>query len=990
MTVKRLASQVASILLVVACADPRDVATSPASAAERPSRETRERSSIDSLLRHADSVYPEAPDSSKAIYQAALDQAEAAGDSVSMARSLTGLGQAARQTGDFRASRELGERALALKLGLGMRADLFRSYNALGLLAWREGRLSDASTLLGNAADAARATNDSVAMAKVKVNVGLMLIDFGDFDGARHALVAGRDGARAVGDTMTLGKALNNLASLDITLGNPLPAIDGLEAARRLFAAVGDNIGEVNARGQVAAAYDALGEPRKAFAALDSALGMARRLGMRVEEADDLKLLGDLYRDAGYYQHALDVYTRASAINDSLDKTEERGNLLRDEARVHFALGGVARARERAKEALRVHQAGGFRYSELADHLVLAELAQHANQSTVPDGHLRSAHEIASSLDASIASAEVALAEARISDKAGQPQRVLRVLDAAQPVLAQAGNSALAESQALTARAYARLGRTNLAVTAGRAAVATVERVRGNYGSGELRTAYASSRAAVYADLVLALLRLGRTDEAFEVADAARGRGLIEHLSTAHTDAATTTGPARTLADAEALLRRIDELTAKLRAKEQTLPRERTPAHAATTRELNERLRQARGEYEEMLARRTRDGTGAIALIGGGRASARAVQASLEPGELLLEYFVTPERLLTFAVTRSGLTTVTSDVNVEDLAARVRLARDLVAARDADDARTRRVLGGLHSIVLRPVATAGVLRGVRRIIVVSHGVLTYLPLAALIDTATGRYVVQDFAIAHVPSAAALPLLRAESRAAHSSLARAAVFAPFPGTLPATRGEAQSVRAAVSGAAVRFGGEATEARLREALATGAIVHVATHGVMNARNPLFSRLELATPDSTGRELPGDDNGRLEVHELLNLHFQSPLVFLSGCETGLGASWTTGFETGQDYTTIEQALLFAGARNVVATLWSINDEGAAELARRFYAARRSLGAAEALAQAQREMIAEPRWQSPYLWAAYKVSGGGIEAGRPAKISAQSVKLK
>ena len=976
MTARRLANHLIGVLFVVACADPRDVTTSPVRAGERASRDTRMASSIDSLLRHADSVFLRAPDSSSAMFQAALDQAEAAGDSVGIARGLTGLGQAARQTGDFRASRELGERALALKHRLGMRADLFRSYNALGLLAWRDGRLSDASALLDSAADAARVMNDSAGMAKTEVNKGLMLIDLGDFVSGRRALAAGRDGARAVGDTVTLGRALNNLAGLDITLGNPLLAMDGLEAARRLAAAAGDSIGEVNAVGQVAAAYDALGESRKAFAALDSALGMARRHGMRVEEADDLKLLGDLYRDAGYYQHALDVYARASVINDSLGNTEEHGNLLRDEARVHFALGGAARARWRATEALRVHQAGHFQYQELADHLVLAELAQDANRSAEADAHLQSAKELASSLGASIASADLALAEARISDRAGQPERVLRVLDASRVVLAQASNNALAESEALTARAYARLGRTELAVTAGRAAVGAVERVRGNYGSGELRTAYASSRAAVYADLVLALLRLGRTDEAFEVADAARGRGLLEHLSTARATAATARGTARALADAEALLRRIDELTAKLRMNEQTLPRERTPAHAATTRELNERLRQARGEYEEMLARRARDATGTVALIGGGKASARNVQASLEAGELLLEYFVTSERVLAFAVTRSSLTTVTSDVNAEDLAARVRLARDLLSARDADDARTRRVLGGLHSILFRPVAVAGALRGVHRIIVVSHGVLTYLPLAALVDTATQRYVVQDFAISHVPSAAALPLLRrADAREARPSAARTAVFAPFPEALPATRGEARSVRASVSDASVRVGRVATEARLREALASGAIVHVATHGVMNARNPLFSRLELATTDAADRQMPGEDNGRLEVHELLTLQFQSPLVFLSGCETGLGASWTTGFETGQDYTTIEQALLFAGARNVVATLWSINDEGAAELARRFYAARRLLGAVEALAQAQREMIAEPKWRSPYLWAAYEVSGGGIE---------------
>jgi CHAT domain-containing protein len=184
----------------------------------------------------------------------------------------------------------------------------------------------------------------------------------------------------------------------------------------------------------------------------------------------------------------------------------------------------------------------------------------------------------------------------------------------------------------------------------------------------------------------------------------------------------------------------------------------------------------------------------------------------------------------------------------------------------------------------------------------------------------------------------------------------------------------------------LGGAATEGRLRRALAAGAVVHVATHGVMNARNPLFSRLELATPE-TGSD---QDNGRFEVHELLDLHFRSPLVFLSGCETGLGTAWSTQFEAGQDYTTIAQALLFAGARNVIATLWRIDDEGAAQFATRFYAARQALGTPEALARAQREMMADPRWRSPYLWAAYEVSGGGAEALGRSKTGEKSVERR
>jgi CHAT domain-containing protein len=153
-----------------------------------------------------------------------------------------------------------------------------------------------------------------------------------------------------------------------------------------------------------------------------------------------------------------------------------------------------------------------------------------------------------------------------------------------------------------------------------------------------------------------------------------------------------------------------------------------------------------------------------------------------------------------------------------------------------------------------------------------------------------------------------------------------------------------------------------------MATSAIVDTATHAVMNARNPLFSRLELARD----RGMLSGNDGRLEVREVLEMRVRSPLVFLSGCDTGLGASWSTPFETGEDFTTLAQALLFAGARNVVATLWRIDDAAAAELAERFYQNLRTVPAPEALVQAQRSLLREAKYRDPYYWAAYQLSGG------------------
>jgi CHAT domain-containing protein len=268
-----------------------------------------------------------------------------------------------------------------------------------------------------------------------------------------------------------------------------------------------------------------------------------------------------------------------------------------------------------------------------------------------------------------------------------------------------------------------------------------------------------------------------------------------------------------------------------------------------------------------------------------------------------------------------------------------------------------------------PVQKAGALNGVSRVLVVPHGVLNYLPFAALRDPATGRALAEDYSLWSVPTAAALPPLRRNRGAFPSTVGvRGVAYVPLPDQLPATRSEGGSFRQTMPRAQVRTGSAASEADLRRALVRGDLVHIASHGVLNPINPLFSRIELARQSNEAT-----DDGRLEAHELLDLSIRSPLVYLSGCETGLGLAWSTDFVRGEDYTTLAQSFLYAGARNVVATLWRIEDTGAAVFAGRFYRQLQRLAPRDALAAAQREMRQDPRYSAPYYWAAYFLTGEG-----------------
>jgi CHAT domain-containing protein len=71
-------------------------------------------------------------------------------------------------------------------------------------------------------------------------------------------------------------------------------------------------------------------------------------------------------------------------------------------------------------------------------------------------------------------------------------------------------------------------------------------------------------------------------------------------------------------------------------------------------------------------------------------------------------------------------------------------------------------------------------------------------------------------------------------------------------------------------------------------------------------------------------------------------------------------------------------------MSTLWPIEDQGAAELAARFYRRLERLDPASALAQAQQDLMATPEYSSPYFWAGYQLTGepgpvtGAHQAGR------------
>ena len=355
------------------------------------------------------------------------------------------------------------------------------------------------------------------------------------------------------------------------------------------------------------------------------------------------------------------------------------------------------------------------------------------------------------------------------------------------------------------------------------------------------------------------------------------------------------------------------------------------------------------------------------ALVSRETATWHDVARQLPADEAFIEYLVSDAGSMAFVVTRDTAVALPLAVNRHDLARLIDFVRGTLQPQGSSglDSLWRTPLRQLHQDLIAPVEASGLLAGKTRLTIVPHAELHYLPFAALLGgSGRERFLVERFQLMVTPSASVWLALgsRAPGHSASGILAFAPATRDLAGLAPGSRGDRAAGRKQLS---VVVGTAATEAAFRRDAPGRRVIHLATYGVLNKQNPLFSFVALA-PD-------GDNDGRLEVHEVFGLDLAADLVVLSACQTGVGSGALTDVPAGDDWIGLSRAFLSAGAARVMATLWPVQDRASAALMERFYK-EYVVGAdpGRALAVAQRALLAEPATASPYYWAGFELVGG------------------
>jgi CHAT domain-containing protein len=464
-----------------------------------------------------------------------------------------------------------------------------------------------------------------------------------------------------------------------------------------------------------------------------------------------------------------------------------------------------------------------------------------------------------------------------------------------------------------------------------RKALEAIERQRSSIDSEAGRIGFVGDKQSVYQLLVSLLLARGEAAPAFEYVERSKARALVDLLASQRGVPLKAQS-----ADAERTLRKLSEAEAEDAA---MAPPGEGGRGVGTRAVLDDLRKQLRTQAPELASLVTVTGI-----------PHQTIQALLEPGEALLEYYYSDTELHLFVLTREAIRAVKLERGgLEDAVAGFRKCLGVPTVAGCTE--------GAQALYARLFAPAAAQLQATRLVIVPHGVLHYLPFAAL---HTGQsYLLEQFPLRVQPSAAVLDLIkdRQQKRASASALLLGNPNLGRPELdLKHAGEEAVAVAKLFAGAKVLLREDARASVVKSEGERYAVLHFATHGTFNLEAPMSSALLLA-PE------PGS-NGRLTVADLYGLKLDADLVTLSACETALGK-----LANGDDVVGFTRGLLYAGSSSIVSSLWSVDDLATRDLMVSFYANLPKLGKLEALRQAQLAVLRQR--PHPFFWAAFVLTG-------------------
>lgn len=260
----------------------------------------------------------------------------------------------------------------------------------------------------------------------------------------------------------------------------------------------------------------------------------------------------------------------------------------------------------------------------------------------------------------------------------------------------------------------------------------------------------------------------------------------------------------------------------------------------------------------------------------------------------------------------------------------------------------------------------------KRLIIISDGLLNYIPFGALNTSAEElSYLTEHHAVSYANSATLLAQLQEQQ----SKNVKLLAFAPsFEGAqvkhdpsrgnllpLPHNKREVEQILGSFKGRSF-LNKNASLQNFTSQLSNFGMLHLATHAVFDDESPEYSYLAFSNV--------AKEEDLLYVSDLYNLQIDANLVTLSACESGVGE-----LKRGEGFMSLARGFFYSGASSIASTLWKINDASTTKLMDSFY---KNLAKGEAkdraLQKSQIEFLNANQQNGlshPYYWSGFVISG-------------------
>jgi CHAT domain-containing protein/Tfp pilus assembly protein PilF len=791
-----------------------------------------------------------------------------------------------------------------------------------------------------------------------------------------------------MGDTSGLVRILSDLGYLHLAQGHRAEAMEDYLKSLKLSDAIGDKSLSAYTLTSIGYLYEYGGNGILALEHFQRALKIREALGEKSLVASILITIGDLHRSQGNAAQALEYFQTALKIAKETGNQEVISNAIGGLGNVQYSFGNYTRALEYHQESLRILEEAGMSNGIWICLYNIGLLHQlQGNMTLALDYHQRSLKLCEKKGDKEgIATSLYGIAS--VYFHRGEYSQAVDVASRGIAVSLQGGPvSRLGDLYSLAGRAYRGLDKSEPAHRSFADAIAVVEERRGNTAGGTIQQQlFLAKESSPYYDIVDLLVSQQNVVDAFAFSERVKGRALLDILQSGRESITRAMTPSDREEERK-LNGEVNSLNIQI-----TRERVREQPDQAKLVDLDARIQKARLEQERFEIN-----------LYAAHPELKVHRGQMQPlsvdqagklipdkGTALLEYVVGEKTIQLFVLTKSAgarveqstatpiLKVYTLNIDQRDLTERVRKFRGRLANQDFlfhEPARE------LYELLLGPARAE--LQGKTNLIIVPDGILWELPFQAL-QPAPKRFLVENCAISYAPSLTVLlEMARAHSTVANTSTRLLAFGNPAIGKQtterinsvhmderldPLPEAERQVKELArlygPSRCRIYIGAEAQEARVKAEAGGYGILHLAAHGILNDKNPMYSQVVLSQPEGDTTE-----DGMLEAWEVMKLDLKADLVVLSACDTARGK-----VGNGEGMVGLAWSFFVAGVPATVASQWSVDAASTTELMVGFHRnLERHKGKAESLRQAMLKLLNGKKYNHPFYWAGFVVVGDG-----------------